>query len=659
MSKVTLQNVASLTNQPTALAAMSGNNAAIQSGFDNTLSRDGTAPNQMGANLDMNNFQILNLPAPASPNAAARLADVQAGVGTGGGGNVPSGNAGGIPYYINATTLGSTPNLQAGFLVVGGGGTGPSASTIASLSTSALSIVGTGTNLPQFILQNNAANGSAPFHLFEKTRSSGAVQSGDALGTILWQGFAGTSLQNTAEVVCQVTGSPTSTGVPVTLSLVTTDSAGNQHTGVAVGPTGLVSMNNGASIVTPAGTASGLSITQAGSGGNGSSGIAYNSILINGDNYNAGTNTALSFGVAQETQIFFGGTSCVGGREAIFANCILNSPTATSTPSALRFYTALSGQAQAFTGDGGVLPGSPKGKMYGSNEIGALSTGATGFEQVAAGYDQIYCLTGSSLKTKSIRSFIYGGLTNNTVVDAVQGSTYDSALMIGAETGAVAGGKNGLLIGDMFGVQPLATNATIVNLSSTTGTPTFSNGVDFSLGTFSGSAFKSPGFSVDGTGNVTVSGIVGATAGIAATAGKVGELISSTVSQGSSVPLSYGTVSNVTFVTLTPGDWDVGGSIYFALSATATAVPTVNFMAGEVSTTNAALDSNAVSQVMFGANPFPYSPGQVGMAAATIQVNVSTSTPVYLNARCDYAIGTAAGTNIVRAYGNISARRRR
>jgi hypothetical protein len=34
--------------------------AAIVTAFQNTLSRDGTAPNQMGSNLDMNGYQILN-----------------------------------------------------------------------------------------------------------------------------------------------------------------------------------------------------------------------------------------------------------------------------------------------------------------------------------------------------------------------------------------------------------------------------------------------------------------------------------------------------------------------------------------------------------------------------------------------------------------------
>jgi hypothetical protein len=74
--KVTLANLASLENENTAINTINANSAAIVAGFDNTLSRDGTSPNQMGASLDMNSYQILNLPSPGTINSPARLADV-------------------------------------------------------------------------------------------------------------------------------------------------------------------------------------------------------------------------------------------------------------------------------------------------------------------------------------------------------------------------------------------------------------------------------------------------------------------------------------------------------------------------------------------------------------------------------------------------------
>ena len=57
--KVTLVNLATFDNS--IINNVNSNTAAITAGFDNTLSRDGTTPNQMEANLDMNGFQIINL----------------------------------------------------------------------------------------------------------------------------------------------------------------------------------------------------------------------------------------------------------------------------------------------------------------------------------------------------------------------------------------------------------------------------------------------------------------------------------------------------------------------------------------------------------------------------------------------------------------------
>lgn len=61
MSKITLNNVGSLLDATTAATTINNNSAAIVTAWDNTLSRDGTAPNQMEADLDMNSHDILNV----------------------------------------------------------------------------------------------------------------------------------------------------------------------------------------------------------------------------------------------------------------------------------------------------------------------------------------------------------------------------------------------------------------------------------------------------------------------------------------------------------------------------------------------------------------------------------------------------------------------
>ncbi len=76
MTKITLTPLVNLANQTTAVNAINTNNATLTTAFDNTLSRDGTQPNTMGAALDMNSNQIINLPVPSTQNSPARLIDV-------------------------------------------------------------------------------------------------------------------------------------------------------------------------------------------------------------------------------------------------------------------------------------------------------------------------------------------------------------------------------------------------------------------------------------------------------------------------------------------------------------------------------------------------------------------------------------------------------
>lgn len=74
MAKLTLNDISSGFTSNTA---HNTNNTLIENALENTLSRDGTSPNQMLANLDMNTHRIVNLQEPINANEAARLADVQ------------------------------------------------------------------------------------------------------------------------------------------------------------------------------------------------------------------------------------------------------------------------------------------------------------------------------------------------------------------------------------------------------------------------------------------------------------------------------------------------------------------------------------------------------------------------------------------------------
>lgn len=73
--KVQLSDLASLQNEASATNTINENNRRVEDAIENTLSRDGTAPNAMRANLDMNSNRILNLPEPVDDTEPVRLGD--------------------------------------------------------------------------------------------------------------------------------------------------------------------------------------------------------------------------------------------------------------------------------------------------------------------------------------------------------------------------------------------------------------------------------------------------------------------------------------------------------------------------------------------------------------------------------------------------------
>lgn len=76
MSKIDLQSVTTLTNETSFLSTTNENSATIETASDNFLSLDGTSPNSMEANLDMNSYRIINLPEPVLSNDPVRLQDM-------------------------------------------------------------------------------------------------------------------------------------------------------------------------------------------------------------------------------------------------------------------------------------------------------------------------------------------------------------------------------------------------------------------------------------------------------------------------------------------------------------------------------------------------------------------------------------------------------
>jgi len=75
MAKLALTNLVNLQNETTAVNAINANNAATIAAVEKTLSRDGTSPNQMTDELDMNSNRIINLPTPISESEPLRVID--------------------------------------------------------------------------------------------------------------------------------------------------------------------------------------------------------------------------------------------------------------------------------------------------------------------------------------------------------------------------------------------------------------------------------------------------------------------------------------------------------------------------------------------------------------------------------------------------------
>lgn len=106
VDKITLASLTDINGVvSSAVTALNSNFAIIQAFFDACLTTNGTAPNAMNANLDMNNYRILNLPAPVNPTDPVRLSDVSTVSGGGGGG---SGTAG---QMITSATAPLTPTV--------------------------------------------------------------------------------------------------------------------------------------------------------------------------------------------------------------------------------------------------------------------------------------------------------------------------------------------------------------------------------------------------------------------------------------------------------------------------------------------------------------------------------------------------------------------
>ena len=187
----------------------------------------------------------------------------------------------------------------------------------------------------------------------------------------------------------------------------------------------------------------------------------------------------------------FGGASLQGGRQSFFVSTTQTDVTSTSNSN--RDYVAGAFAVASNTGDGGtgLTTSTAKGQYFALNPVAILNSGATNVLNLTGGEINVEAKTGSSVLVKTGLQIVGHNL------DKVQGTDVDAMLGLSGQTGAV-GYKTGILFSDFSTAYPIATTGTLMQSVGST----VANGIDISATTVTNSAFKSTGFSVDGSGNL-------------------------------------------------------------------------------------------------------------------------------------------------------------
>jgi hypothetical protein len=132
-----------------------------------------------------------------------------------------------------------------------------------------------------------------------------------------------------------------------------------------------------------------------------------------------------------------------------------------------------------------------------------------------------------------------------------------------------------------------------------------------------------------------------------AAAGNVGEAVTASAA-AASVALISATNANVTSISLTAGDWDVGGNIIFSPNTTTN----ITTLIASISTTSATLGADSSrQQEMYGSGTVPGATNNIIKTMPAIRLSLSATTTVYLVAQSAFTVSTNA------AGGNLLARR--
>lgn len=135
----------------------------------------------------------------------------------------------------------------------------------------------------------------------------------------------------------------------------------------------------------------------------------------------------------------------------------------------------------------------------------------------------------------------------------------------------------------------------------------------------------------------------------AASAGQIGEYISSTIATGSSVTLSTGVAANVTSISLTAGDWDVTGVVDFTFGATTSYTNII----GSISQTSATLGGQDQGFDYETSAIVPTAGADISWVMPTVRISLSGTVTIFLVAQGTFTVST------LKVYGTLRARRMR
>jgi hypothetical protein len=180
-------------------------------------------------------------------------------------------------------------------------------------------------------------------------------------------------------------------------------------------------------------------------------------------------------------------------------------------------------------------------------------------------------------------------------------------------------------------VSSVASAGSVSSIAGNTGAFTLSTGITNSANDIRLNRGQLPGEA--GNGN--------------ASAGNIGELISSNIVVGSAVSLTTNVIANITSISLTAGDWDITGGGFFTPAAT-TSITRFGF---SIETANNTFSSTPDCGYVMSAASF--TPGNTtavfGHSLPVFRVSLSGTTTYYLNAVSVFTNSTLGGFGIIRA----------